>query len=201
MPLASGGISSKPGRSSAADPQVGLRGQGLLNALRAGGYAIYFRHGLTDTTQQDRQRFDASDCASQRNLSAAGRQQVAKIGAALQAMRLPLGEILASPFCRTMETARLVAGTPVALEAIRGKASAAGGGRDYRELESLLAKPVGGPALRILVGHGNGFAAAAGDPHLEEGEAAVLRAVEGGGWIVIARVQPGDWDALAALAR
>jgi hypothetical protein len=48
------------------------------------------------------------------------------------------------------------------------------------------------------VGHGNGFRAAAGEPHLQEGEAAVLRAVEGGGWIVMARLTAADWEALAA---
>lgn len=187
--------------SSAPDPLLKLSGQPLLNVLRAGGYAIYFRHAATDMAQQDRPAFDAADCAAQRNLSAAGREQAARIGAAIQVLRLPITEILASPYCRTMETARLVAGTPTATEAIRGKASTTPGAPDYSALARLLATPAPPTGLRVIVGHGNGFRAAAGEPHLQEGEAAVLRAVEGGGWVVIARLLPADWDALADVVR
>ena len=116
-------------------------------------------------------------------------------------MRLPISEVLASPYCRTMESARLIAGEPKALAVIRGEASTTGGAPDYSGLAKLLATPAPATSLRVIVGHGNGFRDAAGEPHLEEGEAAVLRAIWGGGWIVIARIRAAQWDALAELVR
>jgi broad specificity phosphatase PhoE len=185
-------------RSSAADTLLGLRDEVLVDALRAGGYAIYFRHAATDTSQQDRPTFKATDCKAQRNLSEAGRAQAKAIGEAVAKLKLPLGEVIASPYCRTMETARLIAGRATPEEAVRGRSSTRGGVPDYSGLEKIVATPVNAGALRMIVGHGNGFRDIAGGPHLEEGEAAVVRAVAGGGWIVVARIRPEDWKALVA---
>jgi broad specificity phosphatase PhoE len=185
-------------RSSAPDPGAELRGPALAKALLAGGLTLYFRHGATDFSQRDRPAVEAADCATQRNLSEAGRAQMRQVGEAIARLKLPLGEVLASPYCRTMETARLAAGRATPEEAIRGRASAAGGAPDYAGLATLLQRRLNkGTPLRIVVGHGNGFRSVAGSPHLEEGEAAVLR-TNGNGWIVVARILPRDWDLLRA---
>ncbi|MEO0729654.1 MAG: histidine phosphatase family protein [Pseudomonadota bacterium] len=47
-------------------------------------------------------------CASQRNLSAAGRRQAARIGAALKRRGVRSARIISSAYCRTMDTARLL---------------------------------------------------------------------------------------------
>jgi hypothetical protein len=183
-------------RSATPDPEHTLRGAALARALRSGGYTLYFRHTATDLSQQDRPTFAPGDCKSQRNLSPTGRAQARRIGQAIAAMKLPVGEVLASPYCRTMETARLLAGRATPDEAVRGRASTAGGPPDYSGLGDILAQPVKRGTLRIVSGHGNGFRAVAGAPHLEEGEAAVLRPAEGS-WIVVARIRAGEWEALA----
>ncbi|MBD3918880.1 histidine phosphatase family protein [Paenibacillus sp. PR3] len=82
----------------------------LLDQLKQGGYVLYMRHGETgEDIDQPNLRFD--DCSTQRNLSEAGRQSAVRLGAAVRDLRIPIRlPILASPFCRTQETAQLAFG-------------------------------------------------------------------------------------------
>ena len=80
-----------------------LEGEPLLDALRAGGYTLYFRHAARDRTQSLPP--EKSDC-----LVESGKAQARAIGEAMKALRIPIGESIASPMCRTMETAELIAG-------------------------------------------------------------------------------------------
>ena len=50
------------------------------------------------------------DCATQRNLDAQGRAQSVAIGASFRDLGIPVSRVLASPFCRTLETAALAFG-------------------------------------------------------------------------------------------
>jgi len=77
----------------------------LVAALKQGGYVVYFRHAATDFSKNDEKMRDFDDCANQRNLTDAGRDQAKRIGASWRALGLPLGKVYASPFCRTRETA------------------------------------------------------------------------------------------------
>ena len=79
----------------------------LVRQLREGGYVLYMRHASTDFSQNDSRMKSYEDCASQRNLTEKGRQEAREIGGHVKRLRIPIGEVLASPFCRTMETARL----------------------------------------------------------------------------------------------
>src|SRR3954464_2544153 len=87
-----------------------LQGAALVSALRQGGFVLYLRHASTGFGQNDEGMTDFANCASQRNLTDAGRAEARAIGAALRELRIPVGPVVASPFCRTMETARLVFG-------------------------------------------------------------------------------------------
>ncbi len=162
----------------------------LASALRKGGYVIYFRHAATDFSKNDASMTSYTDCTTQRMLSAQGRKDARDMGRHIAALKLPLSETLASPMCRTMETARLVLGRATPQNDIREGASS-----DYPGLKRLLTNPVANGANRWLVGHGTPFRAVAGAPHLAEGEAAVIRP-EGTGWTVVARVLPQDWAQL-----
>lgn len=187
-------------RSAAPDPKLALSGRPLMHVLGGGGYTIYFRHGATDTSQRDRPNIDTADCRTQRNLSAEGRATAARIGEAVATLRLRMGDIVASPYCRTMETAKLITGKdPTPSDAVRGGAMP-GAAPDFSGLEKLLATPVKMGQNRIIVGHVN-VQEVAGQPPLEEAEAMVVRAVEGGGWVVIARLKPDDWTALAKILK
>ena len=100
-------------RTTSAPSAEPSRDERLVSALRGGGYVIYFRHTVTDWAQDDELPVDLSDCATQRNLSDAGRTQASAIGEAFQRLDVPIGSVLSSPFCRTLDTARLAsAGCP-----------------------------------------------------------------------------------------
>ena len=180
-------------RSAAPDPKYALTGAALLAELRRGGYTLYFRHTATDFSQNDA-RMVMGDCSTQRNLTNDGRAQARAIGEAMKSLKLPLGQVIASPFCRTLETAKLIAGNARANDAVRGSRGASGG-PDYSALSAILASAPEAGTLRLVAGHGNPFHAIAGPPHLEEGEAAVIRG-DGKDWVIVARVKSGEWETL-----
>jgi broad specificity phosphatase PhoE len=183
-------------RSSLPDPPFALADGALADALRSGGYTVYFRHGATDHTQKDLAPFDAADCTKQRNLADAGREELRAIHAAIAKLTLPVGEVIASPYCRTMETARLVTGKePTPHDALRGMSVAAKGKFDFRDLREMFTVPVEAGTLRFIIGHGNGLMETVGLPEPMEGEATVLRATPGG-WIVVGRLRAGQWPGL-----
>ena len=176
--------------SSAPDTARALARTDIAKALRQGGYVIYFRHTATDFSRTDEAMKDYADCANQRMLSSLGRSQAREVGQRITALKLPVGEALASPMCRTMETARLMLGRITPQNYIREGASS-----DYPGLKQLLAGAVAAGANRWIVGHGTPFRAVAGAPHLAEGEAAVIRP-EGTRWTVVARILPDEWAQL-----
>ena len=92
--------------SSLAGPSVAE----LVEALQAGGKIVYLRHAATDHSSKDVDRKDLQDCSKQRNLSAIGRQQAEDIGAAIKALKIPVGDVISSPYCRCKDTAQLALG-------------------------------------------------------------------------------------------
>lgn len=84
--------------------------EALWQLLAKGGQVLMIRHGLTTPGVGDPPGFRLEDCATQRNLSEDGRAEARKLGAALKARGVPVGEVLASPWCRCVETAQLAFG-------------------------------------------------------------------------------------------
>jgi phosphohistidine phosphatase SixA len=82
-------------------------------ALRAGGHVALMRHTDAPGGTGDPPGFRLEDCATQRNLSAKGRSDAAEIGAHLRAKGIAFEKILSSPWCRCMDTARLLDMGPV----------------------------------------------------------------------------------------
>lgn len=72
------------------------------------GDVVLIRHALAPGGG-DPPGFTLGDCSTQRNLSEAGRDQARRIGEALRQRlgTMPVGAVWASPWCRTLETARL----------------------------------------------------------------------------------------------
>jgi phosphohistidine phosphatase SixA len=162
---------------------------GLLGELRQGGFVLYLRHASTDFTQNDSAMKSYEDCASQRNLTDKGRQEARAIGEHVRRLEIPIGDVLASPFCRTVETARLAFGKARATNDVRGGPAEAS---RYEALRKLLSAPVPRGTNLVISSHGNPFYALAGPPYLAEGELAVVKP-EGDRFSVIARIRPSDW--------
>jgi len=169
----------------------------LLDALRQGGYVIYLRHTSTDFGQSDEGMTSFADCAKQRNLTEQGRAEARAIGSSLRKLRIPIGLILASPFCRTVETARLVFGEPQVSPAVRGGPARPDAADRYTELQALLAARIADRTNTAISSHGNPFFAVAGPPYLAEGEAAIVEPQDGARFRIIARVKKDAWLDLA----
>ena len=175
-----------------------LEGKALVEALRQGGYVLYLRHAATDFGQNDDAMTDFANCAQQRNLTDAGRAEARATGAAMKALRIPVGPILASPFCRTRESAELIFGTPAISNAVRGGPGTDDTGQRYAELRKLLSTPVAKGSNLAISSHGNPFRAVAGTAYLQEGEMAVIEPQGNGQFRIVARITKSDWKSLGA---
>jgi hypothetical protein len=104
--------------------------------------------------------------------------------------------VLASPFCRTRETAQLIFGRARVDAAVRGGPASDDGSDRYAALRRLLSTPPASGTVLAIASHGNPFRAVAGTPYLAEGEAAVVRPLGERGFRVIARIPKDGWSAL-----
>lgn len=82
----------------------------LWAQLRAGGLVVLIRHAETDPGVGDPPGFRLDDCKTQRNLSAAGREQAKRLGEAFRRERVPIAQVLSSEWCRCRDTATLAFG-------------------------------------------------------------------------------------------
>jgi hypothetical protein len=98
-----------------------LQGDALVQALRGGGYVILMRHAATEA-KLDADTVDLADCSTQRNLSPEGRDAARAIGGRVSALGIPIGGVQASPYCRAMESGRLIFGHADAVSGLRDHA-------------------------------------------------------------------------------
>lgn len=173
-----------------------LAGPALRDALVHGGYVLYFRHASTDFGQNDEQMTGYEDCARQRNLTERGRGEARAIGAAIRRLRIPITTVLASPFCRTRETAELIFGRATPDARVRGGPARPEDPQRYRELRELLSGPVAPGGNVAIVSHGNPFRALIDASYLAEGEAAIVEPLGPKGFRVVTRIRPDGWQAL-----
>jgi len=98
-------LCSTPAQSSDRDAA-------LWSALRSGGHIALLRHAVAPGTG-DPPEFRLGDCQTQRNLSAQGRAQAARIGELFRAHGIQSAQVFSSQWCRCLETARLLGLGPV----------------------------------------------------------------------------------------
>ena len=82
----------------------------LWSLLKGGGHVVLIRHAVTTPGAGDPPGFRLDDCATQRNLTDAGRRHAQRIGAEWRARRIPVERVFSSPWCRCIETAKLAFG-------------------------------------------------------------------------------------------
>lgn len=177
--------------AEAANPPLG-------DQLRRGGVVLLIRHAATDFSKPDRDPVDLKDCRTQRNLSAEGRRDARRIGQGARRLQLRIGAVLSSPFCRTLETAKLAFGRATVSSALLNTITAdhdAVWQRQIRAARRLLgAKPPAG-RVTVLVTHGSVVGDATGLT-LEEGETLVFRPFGGARFRLVGRILPRAWSAL-----
>ena len=79
---------------------------------------VFIHHAPADQgTDTDGADFRFGDCTTQRNLSDAGRREAEAMGAKFSEHGFMIQRVLVSPFCRTVETARLMKLRPIEMSA------------------------------------------------------------------------------------
>ena len=176
-----------------------LSGRALIDALRGGGLVMLMRHTATDSYVGDPGTLDLADCATQRNLSETGRLQAEAIGRAIKTLGIPVGEVISSPYCRCVDTAKLAFGeTEVSPELTVGDDLAyeerAARGAKIRKI--VGAKPADGMNT-VLVTHTGILLYTFGLQAKPEGIAHVFRPAEFGPAVYVGAILPGEWGPLA----
>jgi phosphohistidine phosphatase SixA len=172
------------------EPEGPLTGDALVAALQDGGLVLYVRH--TETTDNGVDDLTApGTCAGQRTLTEAGRQEARDLGAALHQLEVPIGKVLASPLCRTVETAELAFGRTETSRALLPEVE------DRQETRDLLAQVPDDGTNTVLVGHVTTLREATG-AEAGEGGTVVFRPAGGTDFLLVGEVAPGGWPRLAA---
>ena len=181
-----------------APPSGAPAGSPLGEQLRRGGLVLVIRHAATDFSKPDQDPVDLKDCRTQRNLSAEGRRDARRIGQGVRRLRLRLGDVLSSPFCRTLETARIAFGRATVSLALLNTITAsqdASWRRQIRAARRLFAARPPAGRVTVLVTHGSVVGDVSGQT-LEEGETLVFRPLGQGRFTLIGRVLPVRWATL-----
>jgi phosphohistidine phosphatase SixA len=161
----------------------------LWALLKAGGQVVLVRHGLTTPGVGDPEGMKLDDCASQRNLNEEGRSEARRLGEAFGRRGIAVGEVLASPWCRCIETARLAFGSEPKVEAALGNLF----GRPERSAAQLaqlrpLASRRPAAGNRVMVSHGSTILALTGVSP-DTAEMVVLTPQAQGGFAVAGRMK------------
>jgi broad specificity phosphatase PhoE len=148
-------------------------GEGFWTLLREGGCVVLMRHAQTEPGVGDPPNFKLGECATQRNLSEAGREQARRVGAAFTGERVKLDQVRSSAWCRCVDTAMLAFKENTVWPPINSFFG--GEGRDSQTRE-VLAAVQGWKAPRnlVLVTHQVNITALTGE-YLAMGEVFITR--------------------------
>jgi phosphohistidine phosphatase SixA len=157
----------------------------LHEALASPHHLLMMRHadapGYSDPTG-----FDLNNCASQRNLGANGKKQAAEFGAWLNTQGIPQAKVLSSPWCRCMETAKLLNVGDVESENSLGSffENRADGKEQTLLLEKKIKQEISNPNRRplILVTHQVNIQAYTGET-VSSGQMVLIRVNANGQYI------------------
>ena len=141
------GVTAVPGAAQASDVWDDL--------ARTDGVVVLYRHALAPGGG-DPADFDVEDCATQRNLSPAGRRQAVRMGRQLRENDVPVAQVRSSPWCRSRDTARLMRLGPVRELMRLGsvfQASERTAMRRQRATERLIRRHAGREGVLVIVGH------------------------------------------------
>ncbi|AUB80733.1 histidine phosphatase family protein [Candidatus Thiodictyon syntrophicum] len=172
-----------------------------LEQLRAGGFVLYLRHGRTDNSRPDRvPHVDFNDCTTQRPLTAQGRADSARIGAALRQARIPIGEVHVSPLCRAKDSAAAALGTgqPYVIDndlMYTANLTAAQKAPIIAHTRRLLSAPVAAGTNRLLIGHAPNLMDLIGY-FPPEATLVVFRPQGSAGFTYVASILPTGWPDL-----
>jgi phosphohistidine phosphatase SixA len=138
------------------------------------GLVLMIRHAATEPGVGDPPDFRIDNCATQRNLSEAGRAQAQRLGVRLREAGLAPQRVRSSAWCRCLDTARLAFGPPAVWPALNSTFQGQGNpAAQTAELSAALAAMVPG-RIEAWVTHQVNITALTGE-FTTMGEVLVLR--------------------------
>ena len=173
----------------------------LTDRLMAGGLVIYMRHERT--TREAVERFAANTragCEQSNNPARSAGERALSSRAAIAQMKLPVGKVLSSEYCRSTETARLVFGAEPELTPLLNSvhATAARTASVMRtDALTLIGKHAQEGRNLVLVGHREGMLALTGID-VNTGESLVLEMSPNGEPRVIGQISQLRWAQMGA---
>jgi broad specificity phosphatase PhoE len=156
-------------------------------ALKRGGHVLLIRHAQTVAGVGDPPGFRVDDCATQRNLSEAGRSQSVNLGRRLRESGVDATLVLASRWCRCIDTAELAFGRYelwAPLDSLFGNRA-----RESEQTDAVRdrVRAWRGPGTLVLVTHGANISALTREsPAMAE--ALVLAPHAANGFSVVGRI-------------
>ena len=179
-----------------------MDGPELVDALKKGGYVVFFRHGQTakDYADQADPNMKLDDCSTQRRLNDVGKGQAKAIGEAFTKYGIPVGDVITSQYCRAWETADLAFGKHEENPALNFEPAEEYTDEQVERMKNnltplLSAEPADGENT-VLVGHDDVFEAATGIYPEPQGIAYVVKPT-GNGFELVANVKAEEWGTLA----
>jgi phosphohistidine phosphatase SixA len=162
-----------------------------MSLLKNGGYTMMWRHGQTDRSVSDIPGQN-TERYQQRNLNDAGVALAKSVGVIFRSRGIPVGDVVASPMYRTLETAQYAFGKTTKNPLLYTLDQSA------EERALILVQPAPG-TNRVIVTHHfiierNAPGIKPGD--VGEGEAAIVRS-DGKTLKTIAVIKVADWARLA----
>ncbi|KGR79821.1 histidine phosphatase family protein [Ureibacillus manganicus] len=175
----------------------------LLNSLRNGGFILYVRHGEANVGN-DLPNLNFQNCLTQRNLSNMGRSQARYYGEILRYLQIPIQiPIIASSYCRTIETAQLAFGIEnvqdnpilVGVNRLNGNLPSNDRQKILKQLTSVLEEIPEDGKNKVIVAHSFPNGVGIGSiPYT--GTVIVKPKGKGNGYEVVGKLSLADWSRL-----
>lgn len=183
--------------------------QSLVERLRNGELVIFLRNGRAVLGATDEplaglpQRLREECVERQRVLTDEATADMRQIASQIEAFGIPIGEVLASPACRAVESAWYTFGKATIKPELAGLWDVElEGDRDAAEAElrRLLTSPPDGDGNLVIVSHVSNIRVLT-DLDLNHGEAAIFEPGGGEGFNLVRRVMPDEWSRIATPAQ
>jgi len=180
--------------------------QAAFDDLKHGGFVVVFRHGKTNAiagTPEDKSPLDLANCSDQAMLSEAGQDQARAVGRAFASAGIPVGKVLASGYCRAIETARLAFGHVETSDALllQNFVPVAGAPvpppwpQRVAAVKKMLATVPEAQTNTILITHFPNIKAALG-VQIDFGDAVIVKPDGQGSTRLVARIFASEWPSL-----
>jgi hypothetical protein len=171
-----------------------------IDALSKGGLIVYFRHFETGADYADQHVATLGACGTQRQLNEKGAAQAIRVRDAFTARKIPVADVLASPFCRAWQSADLAFGRHQVVDGLKLPPSKTYTAADREAMRAallpLLAKAPPTGSNLVIMGHDDNMPAVGGPELKSQGDAVVLRPDGKGGFAVVAEIGVDEWRKL-----